>query len=309
MPGPTPTQASYLARPALHPGMLLNNPTIDEASPLLHWVRIGGYQYEIARIAAADLGAPAWVTSGAATTEAGAIPSARTVWALYRVVGDFDLDTLVQRVYTGDDNDILQIETDAKILALQRALGDAFMNGVVASNQPDGLKAQVAAGQTVGANNDNVNGGALSLADINRMLNLLTAANGDRTNAAIIMNTAVLKKWLDLNVAAGFAPRVAIDPWTGTERYYHGLVRVLISDWIPNNETKGTGNNLSSIYGVVLGYPDGVFGAYKSAQDGRMIEAAQVIKVANDVTRVRIAATGTFVVPTQAALVRCSGIA
>ena len=96
--------------------------------------------YEIARVLAANVGAAAGVASGKGVAESSAAPSTpRKAIAYGRIAGDFDLDSLVQRVYTGEDNDILTVETDAKLLAARRTFGRVAVLGDPAANEPAGL--------------------------------------------------------------------------------------------------------------------------------------------------------------------------
>lgn len=307
----TAAQAALFSRPDPIKGLIQVAPTIDQFLPQLPWQGIAGFQVRVVNVTAANFGAAAWVAAGGATTDSSSVPTdPASTFDLKRVYVDLLLDTFSEEIYREDTPEnvkVLQAELDAKLVNIQYKIGDSLMNGTGASNDPTGLKSLVIAGQTVGADDDAVDGGALLLSDVDRLLNKITA-NSNQADA-LIMNLAVLQKWKALHYSSGSLPRVGIDPATGQKCFFHGTTKILVSDWIPSNETKGAGTNLSSMYAVVLGYGTGIAGVFKPGGSGKMFEVERVLVAANDQHRYRVSGNITFVKFTDAALARLSGIA
>ncbi len=306
----TTAQASLFSRPDPIKGMFETSPTVDQFLPQMTWKRLSGHQARVVTVTAGNFGAAAWIAAGGATTDSSSVPTEpATTYDLKRVYVDLLLDTFSEEIYRDDSPEnvkVLQAELDAKLVNVRYKLGDSLMNGTGGANDPQGVKTLAVSGQTVGANNDAVNGGALLFTDVDRLLNKVTAGGGRAD--ALIMNLAVLNKWKALHYP-GSLPRVGVDPVSGDRCFYHGNVKILVSDWIPNNETKGSGTNLSSMYAVVLGYGKGIAGVFKPGGSGKMFEVERVMVAGNDQHRYRVSCNVTFVKHTDAALARLDGIA
>jgi len=307
----TTAQAALFSRPDPITGLYQSAPVVDQFVDHIKWRAITGVQVRVVVVAAANFGSAAWIAAGGATTDSSSVPTdPATTYDLKRTTVDLLLDTFSEEIYRDDTPEnvkVLQAELDAKLVNIRYKMGDALVNSTGASNDPKGLIGLVVAGNTVGANNDAANGGALLMSDVDRLLNKITANKGRAD--ALVMNLAVLQKWKALFTANGSVPRVGIDPVTGEKCFYHGIVKILVSDWIPNNETKGAGTNLSSMYAVVLGWDKGLAGAYKPGGSGKMFEVERVMVAANDQHRYRVSTNITYPLFTDAALARLNGIA
>lgn len=308
----TQAQATLLSRPNRIKGLHEDTPTVDEFYDLMPWAEIQGHQVNIIRVSSANYGTGAWIDAGGATTDSSAVPTEPAfTFPLKRVYADLLLDSFSEAIYSNpDDTMVAEAELNAELQKLRYKIGAALVAGSTAAvpSEPAGLVNLVVAGQTVGAANDAANGGAMLITDVDRLLNKIKTKNGRAD--LLVMNLSVFQKWKNLFYTNGTTPRVAIDLATGAELFYHGNVRVAISDWIPNNEVKGAGANLSSMYAVSLGWGVGFCGAFKSTGgSGKMHEIERLMIAATDQHRYRVSANLTFALFSESAIARMSGIA
>ena len=306
----TQAQAALFSRDDPKRGILEGAPIVDEFIDLLPWVRMTGHQFSEIFATVIGFGSASWIPAGGPTTDSPTVPVLPpNFYDLKRVYVDVLIDTFSENIYTSPtDTDIVQMELDAKLKNIRYAIGNALVNGMgLPFSDPRGLSTLVDISQTIGAGNDAPNGGPLLLTDVDRLLTKITANNGKAD--LLVMNLAVRKKWIAAHYANGTKPIVEVDPATGRKVYYHGNVKVAVSDHIPNNETKGTGTNLSSMYALVLGYMKGICGGYKPGQNGQMFEIERVLVDGSDQHRYRVSAQVVFGRFGTTTLARLDGIA
>ena len=306
----TQAQARLFSRPNPIDGLHEDLPIPDEFIEALPWVKLEGHQVNVLRVTSGNFGSATWVAPGGATPDSSSVPTApATTFELRRVEVDLLLDSFSEAIYSSPlDVDIAQVELDAKLLNCRYAIGRALVIGAGgATNEPEGLRTQVIAAQTVGASNDAANGGTLLLTDVDRLLALIRANNGRAD--VLVMNLAVRQKWEKAHYDKGLQPRVERNPETGLEDFYHGRVRVVVSEHLPSNETKGAGKNLSSMYAVVLGYGKGLCGGWKPGASGEFFEIERVLVEGTDQHRYRVSAQATFPLFSTRSLARLNGIA
>ncbi len=308
----TQPQAKLFSRDQPIHGIYEQTPIADEFIDVLPWVQMTGHQFVENQANATDFGTASWIAAGGLTTDSPTVPSAlvANLYDLRRVYVDVLIDAFSENIYSSPtDVSITQMELDAKLRNLRYRIGDALVNGTGAflTSDPHGLITLTDVSQIVGAANDNANGGLLLLSDVDRLLAKIRANNGKAD--VLVMNLPVRQKWLKAHYDVGTKPLVQQDPTTGKKLYYHGNVQVVLSDHIPNNETKGTGTNLSSMYAVVLGEGKGVCGGYKPGSDGKMFEVERVLVTSPDQHRYRVSAQVSFGRFGLSSLARLNGIA
>ncbi len=312
MPSINQLQAKLFSREDPKRGILESAPIVDQFLDLLTWVRMTGHEFDEIQATATSFGSASWIPAGGITSDSSTtpIPLVPIIYDLKRVYVDVLIDTFCENIYSSPtDTDIVQMELDAKLKNLKYAIGSALVNGtgLPAPADPHGLITLVDPFQVVGANNDNPNGGPLILSDVDRLLAKITANNGKAD--LLVMNMAVREKWIAAHYFNGTKPIVEVDPATGQKVYYHGNVRVAVSDHIPNNETKGTGTNLSSMYALVLGYMKGICGGYKPGTNGQMFDIERTLVPTTDTHRYRVSAQVVFGRFGTTSLARLDGIA
>ncbi len=308
----TQGQAKLFSRSEPITGIYEQTPKADEFIDVLPWVRMTGHEFVENQASTPDFGTASWIAAGGATADSPTVPTALApnLYDLKRVYVDVLVDDFQARIYTSPtDVDIVQLELDAKLRNIRYRIGDALVNGtgLPLNNDPHGLITLTDASQVVGADNDNANGGTLLLSDVDRLLAKIRAGNGRAD--VLVMNLSVRQKWLKAHYNQGTKPLVEVDPRTGAKAYYHGNVRVVVSDHIPSTETKGTGTNLSSMYAVVLGYGRGVCGGYKPGASGQMFEIEPVLVTTTDQHRYRVSAQVSFARFGLSSVARLDGIA
>lgn len=305
----TQPEARLFSRPNPIDGLHEDLPIPDEFIEALPWVKLEGNQVNVLRVTSANFGSATWIAPGGTTADSSSVPtSPATTFELRRVEVDLRLDSLSEAIYSSPtDVDIAQVELDAKLRNCRYAIGRALVIGVGGtSDEPQGIRGQTIAAQTVGASDDAPNGGPLLLTDVDRMLALIRANNGRAD--VLVMNLAVRQKWEKAHYDKGLQPRVERNPETGLEDFYHGRVRVVVSEHYPSNETKGIGTNLSSMYAVVLGYGKGLCGGWKPGVSGEFFDIERVLVDGTDQHRYRVSAQVTFPLFSRRSLARLNGI-
>lgn len=306
---PSPQNLVTLTRPEPILGMRLDQEVADEFVEAIPWVKMCGHQMNVPAVTPGDFGAAVWGAAGAPTTDSPTSPNASPEeFAPARAVSDLLLDSGTEEIYScGTDTDLLEMEMDTKVHALQRLIGEAAVKGRGAGwNEPKGLVTLATAGQTTGANDDDPNGGNLLLGDVDRLVRRVRVDNARRVR--LVMNRTVLRIWKTLFYQNGQVPEVERCPATGREAYVHGTARILVSDWIPTNETKGTGTNLSSMYAVVLGWKKGLVGIFKPGRSGAFVQMSETMLATSDQRVVRASANVGFALFAETALARLDGI-
>ncbi len=299
---------SDLARAHCIQAFLEQEPTVDQLLCEMFWVEALGHEHRIVPVTPNNLGLAFWLQAGGATQQSSTTPGNPNVSALARGYAELLINWLICDVYAGrQDMDVLQGQVDAKLRALQYLIGKALINGRGAGfNEPVGLKAAVVASQTWGAANNNPNGGSPTMADFNRLVSLIRVRGGRGPH--LVMNLDVFRKWKALYTSAGSTPPVLVDPETGQEWYYHGDARILVDGHILNDESKGTGSGLTSVYAVVLDAKVGFFGLFKTACPGMFAVIEAITKEATDDLIIRIALNLAFIVTSEACVARMDGV-
>ncbi|MEK7866254.1 MAG: hypothetical protein AAB434_06185 [Planctomycetota bacterium] len=305
----TQAESRLFSRPNPIDGLHEDLPIPDEFIEVLPWVRMEGHEVHVVRVTSGSFGSATWIAPGAAAPDSSSVPTTpATAFELRRVEVDLLLDSFSEAIYSSPtDVDIAQVELDAKLRNCRYAIGRALVIGAGgASNEPQGIRGQTIAAQTVGASDEAPNGGPLLLTDVDRLLALIRANNGRAD--VLVMNLAVRQKWEKAHYDKGLAPRVVRNAETGLDDFYHGRVRVVVSEHLPSNETKGLGTNLSSMFAVVLGYGKGLAGGWKPGAGGEYFDIERELVAGADQHRYRVSAQVTFPLFSRRALARLNGI-
>ena len=183
-------------------------------------------------------------TVGTTITAKAATTFTQLTRSLTKIIGDVEHDDMVQ---AGHSNTTDQLAT--QILAKSEALADDFrdqvVNGDGLSNSFSGLLNEVTVGQTVGAADEAVNGGAMTLADLDKLLAVVKAKNG-RVDF-ITWHTDTDNKYLGLLRAAGGAMiQECVTLPDGSQGKAYRNSPIFRNDNFPVNQTKGAGTNLTS---------------------------------------------------------------
>lgn len=195
--------------------------------------------------------------------------------------GDADVDNFLQQTYT-NPNDLAAAVVAAKAKAVGRKWSDTFFNGDVNADPKafDGLHKLIPAGQRLKANGNNVNGGALTLDDMDAFLDLVKPGKPD----AIFLSKRSRRKLKQLRRTGGNVLEVEIDQFGQRVEFYDGIPLVA-DDYILDSRTVGTSAGVcSTIYAVQFGYARGVMGIHNG---GVQIEEVGELE-SKDATRRRV---------------------
>lgn len=290
----TLAEAAKLSQDLLRRGVI---ETILEESPvlgLLPFLTVEGNSFKYNQ--EATLGGASFFAVGDTWTEGTATFTQKTA-TLAILGGDADVDNFLQRTRSNvNDQRAIQVALKAKDVA--RKFEQTFIVGDTAVDPKafDGLRKLAVAGQTI---SPGPNGGSLTLALLDQLIDLV---KGGKPHA-LLMSKRTRRKLKGLLQASthyvesgelSFGRRVLL---------YDGIP-VLVSDWIPDDETLGTGTNLSSVYAVQFSEADGVVGL----QNGG-IEAVDIGQLeTKDATRVRIRWYVSIALLRESALARLQGV-
>lgn len=166
--------------------------------------------------------------------------------------GDADIDHFLLQTYR-DPNQLEAVVLQQKAKAVAHAFLMAFYRGDSAANpkQFDGLRKLVPASQTI---QPGPNGGSLTLELLDQLIDLVKPGKPD----ALLMSKRTRRKLAQLRRTSGTVLESEVDQFGQRIVSYDGIP-VLVDDFVPDDETLGTGNNLSSIYAVKFG-PSGLMG-------------------------------------------------
>lgn len=197
------------------------------------------------------------------------------------LAGDVDVDKFLIETMS-DTEDQLATQLALKVKGMARQFQDTMVNGNATSNPKefDGLKALVTGGQTI---NNGVNGGALAYGPLDQLIDQVPYRPD-----FLMMRSGTRRAYVAMVRAAGGNDAVMIElPNFGKPLLSHNGVPILLNDWLPANETLGSGTNLCSVYAVRANELDGLHGIYGGASAGLRIESIGTVQT-KDALRTRV---------------------
>jgi hypothetical protein len=160
---------------------------------------------------------------------------------LTTIMGDAEVNGLIQSTRSGDGNDQKAIQVASKAKSCGRKYQDMLLNGTGNTNQFSGLLALVDSTQQIYQDTANVdtNGGVLSFAKLDQLIDLVTDKDGNVEY--LMMNSRTLRSYLALLRALGGASigDVVQLPSGTTVPAYRGIP-IFKNDWMPTNQTRGS---------------------------------------------------------------------
>lgn len=168
--------------------------------------------------------------------------------SLTTIIGDAEVNGLIQATRSGDGNDQTAIQIASKAKSAGRKYQDMLINGSGASNQFNGMINLCVAGQKVATG---TNGGPLSFAFLDELMDLVVDKDGQVDY--ITMHARTLRSYMALLRGLGGASisEVVRLP-SGVEVPAYRQVPIFRNDWIPINQTKGGGSNQTTIFAGTL---------------------------------------------------------
>ena len=165
--------------------------------------------------------------------------------SLTTVIGDAEVNGLIQATRSSDGNDQTAVQIGSKAKSAGRKYQDMLITGTGAANQFDGLINLCVAGQTVATG---ANGGPISFAFLDELLDLVVDKDGQVDY--LTMHARTLRSYNALLRALGGANigEVVTLP-SGTEVPAYRQVPIFRNDYIPINQTKGGGSAQTTVFG------------------------------------------------------------
>ena len=163
---------------------------------------------------------------------------------LTTILGDAEVNGLIQATRSGDGNDQKATQIASKAKHCGRLYQHMLINGTGASNQFSGLIQLCVAGQKVATGTD---GGPLSFAFLDELLDLVIDKDGQVDY--ILMHARTLRSYNALLRGLGGASinEVVTLP-SGVQVPGYRQVPIFRNDYIPINQTKGSGTAQTTIF-------------------------------------------------------------
>ncbi len=178
----------------------------------------------------------------------GAATFTQVTSSLTTIIGDAEVNGLIQATRSGDGNDQTAIQIASKAKSAGRKFQDMLINGTGAANQFNGLINLCAAGQTV---DTGVNGAALSFAFLDELMDLVVDKDGQVDY--MTMHARTIRSYMALlRDLGGASIGDVIQLPSGTEIPAYRSVGIFRNDYIPINQVKGSGSAQTTIFAGTL---------------------------------------------------------
>jgi len=243
----TLSESAKLAQDELVAGVIENIITVNPFFDILPFDGIDGnalaYNRENVLGDVQVLGVGGTITAKAAAT------FTQVTSTLTTIIGDAEVNGLIQVTRSGDGNDQQAVQIASKAKSVGRKYQDMFVNGTGSSNQFDGVINLVDNSQKAATG---ANGGALSFEFMDELLDLVTDKDGEVDY--FMMHARTLRSYMALlrNLGGASINEVVQLP-SGREVPGYRGVPIFKNDWIPTTQTKGTGGAVkTSIFAGTL---------------------------------------------------------
>lgn len=243
----TLTESAKLAQDMLVAGVIENIITVNRMFEVLPFDGIDGnalaYNRENVLGDVESAGVGDTITAKAAATFTQVSSSLTTL------VGDAEVNGLIQATRSGDGNDQAAVQIASKAKSLGREYQDQLITGTGAANEFTGLLNLCAGSQTVTA--AGANGDVLSFAKLDELMDLVVDKDGEVDYFA--MNARTIRAYMELLRQLGGASinEVVTLPSGATVPSYRG-VPIFRNDYIPINQTVGTTTDATTIFAGTL---------------------------------------------------------
>jgi len=242
----TLAESAKLAQDDLVAGVIENIITVNRMYEMLPFDGIDGnalgYNRENA-LGDVIMGGVGTTFSGAGAGKAAATFTYVTS-SLTTIMGDAEVNGLIQATRSGDGNDQTAVQIASKAKSTGRKFQDQMINGTGAGNDMTGLIQLCASGQKV---DTGVNGSALTFEILDEMMDLVVDKDGQVDYFA--MNARTMRSYNTLLRSLGGASiNEVVELPSGAEVPAYRKVPIFRNDYIPINQTKGGSSNTTTIF-------------------------------------------------------------
>lgn len=242
----TLAESAKLAQNQLVAGIIENTITVDRFYEVLPFEGISGnalaYNRENVLGDTETIGVGATIAATAAATFTAVTATLTTL------IGQADVNQLIQSTRSSDGNDQAAIQIASKSKSLGRLFRNLLINGDGTNDDFTGLLALCDSGQKP---TPSTNGDALSFVILDELLDLVVDKDGQVDY--ILMNSRTLRSYMVLLRALGGASinEVVTLPSGATVPAYRNIP-IFRNDWIPVNQTQGGTTTCTSIIAGTL---------------------------------------------------------
>ena len=210
--------------------------------------------------------------------------------SLTSIIGDAEVNGLIQATRSGDGNDQTAVQIAAKAKAVGRAYQDTLINGDGTGNTFTGLRNLVSVGQTIGAGASAANGAALSFDDLDLLIDTVTDKDG--AVDYISMSARTLRSYYALLRALGGASiGDTVSLPSGEEVPGYRGIPIFRNDWIPTNLTTGLTTTTTVVFAGTLddgSRQHGIAGLTADQASGiQVVDVGESETTDNRITRVK----------------------
>ena len=247
----TLAESAKLAQDELVSGVIENVVTVNHFFEVLPFDGIDGnalsYNRENALGDVQSLGVGGTITAKAAAT------FTKVSSSLTKIIGDAEVDNLIQATRSGDGNDQTAVQIASKAKSCGRSFQNQMVNGDGTSDTFSGMLSLVDAGQTIIQDTAGVttNGGALTFDKLDELLDLVTDKDGQVDY--LMMHGRTIRKYLALlRALGGTTPGdIYTMPSGKTVPAYRGIP-IFRNDWTPINQTQGSLTTATTVFAGTL---------------------------------------------------------
>lgn len=242
----TLAESAKLAQDELVAGVIENIITVNRMFDVLPFDSIDGnslaYNRENALGDVIMSGVGTTFTSAAAGKAAATFTKVNS--NLTTVMGDAEVNGLIQATRSGDGNDQTAVQIASKAKSAGRKYQDQLINGDGTGNNMSGLIQLCAAGQKA---TTGTNGGVLSFAIMDELLDLVVDKDGAVDYITMPARTIRSYKAL-LRALGGASVNEVVELPSGVEVIAYSGVPIFRNDYIPINQVKGSGSAQTTIF-------------------------------------------------------------
>lgn len=242
----TLAESAKLAQDELVAGVIENIITVNRMFDVLPFDSIEGNSLKYNRenvLGDVILGTVGTTFSGAGAGKGAATFSSVTS-SLTTIMGDAEVNGLIQATRSGDGTDQTATQIASKAKSAGRKFQDMLVNGTGATNQFSGLINLCAAGQKVATG---TNGGAISFPFLDELMDLVVDKDGQVDY--ITMHARTLRSFKTLLRGLGGASiNEVVQLPSGAEVPGYSGVPIFRNDWIPIDQTKGASSATTTVF-------------------------------------------------------------
>lgn len=211
---------------------------------------------------------------------------------LTTIIGDAEVNGLIQATRSGDGNDQKSIQIASKAKSTGRKYQDMLINGIGSVNQFNGLINLVDSSQSIVQDTAGVetNGGPISFAKLDELIDLVTDKDGQVDY--LMMRSRTLRSWKALLRGLGGASIIdTIELPSGQRIAAYSGIPIFRNDYLPINQTTGSLTTGTTVFAGTVddgSQQHGIAGLTASKAAGvQIVEVGEAETKDESITRVK----------------------